>query len=34
MLKKRRKSVNDMQGDVNFWCRAITESLLYLRFQR
>ena len=31
--KKRWESLNDMQGHVNLSGQAITESLLYLKFQ-
>ena len=32
--KERKKSLNDMQGNVNLPGQAIIESLLYLSFQR
>ena len=32
--KKGKKSLNDMQGNVNLPGQAIIESLLYLSFQR
>ena len=32
--KERKKSLNDIQGNVNLPGQAITEYLLYLSFQR
>ena len=34
LLKKEKKSLNDMQGNVNLPGQAIIESLLHLSFQR